>query len=203
MINSKASSASRAWIGVCLALWAFGAAAGQVYTALVTHQSGSYFIEVDTLILAPEPAVRRLLTDYANLSLVNSAIQTSVIQRKLRDGSYQVRTVTKACILFYCKWIRQVQNVVESQDGSITAVVIPAKSDFHHGYARVNLWQESAGTRVLIRAEVRPKFWIPPIIGPWLLKRKLRSETLETMQNLERLALPAFLPHNTPSKSLR
>lgn len=199
-INSKACSASLAGFGLWLALWAFGAAAGQVFTALVTHQSGSYFIEVDALVSAPEPTVRHLLTDYANLSRVNSAIEVSVIQRKLRNGSFQVRTVTKACVLFYCKWIRQVQNVVESQDGSITAVVIPARSDFHNGYARVNLWQEQAGTRVLIRAEVRPKFWIPPIIGPWLLKRKLRSETLETMKNIERLALPASVPHNTPAK---
>ena len=82
----------------------------------------------------------------------------------------------------------------------ITAVVVPKLSDFQHGYARVNIWQEPTGTRVLIRSEVRPDFWIPPIIGPWLIKRKLRSEALETVQNLERVALPAPLPHNASAK---
>jgi hypothetical protein len=51
---------------------------------------------------------------------------------------------------------------------------------------------------VLIRSAVEPDFWIPPFIGPWLIERKLRSETLETVRNLERLANPAPLPHNAP-----
>jgi hypothetical protein len=199
-INSKAFSASVAGFGVWLGLWAFAAAAGQVYTALVTHQSGSYFVEVDTLTNAPEPAVRRLLTDYDHLGRVNSAIESSEILLERKAGDYQVRTVTKACVWFYCRRIRQVQNVIESQDGSITAVVIPEQSDFKHGYARINLWQEPTGTRVLIRSEVQPDFWIPPIIGPWIIKRKLRSEALETVNNLERVALTETLPHNTPEK---
>ncbi len=200
-IHSRACSTSVAGIFAgWLALCAFGALAGEVYTALVTHQSGSYFVEVDALISAPEPAVRHLLTDYEHLSRVNPAIESSEILLERKAGDYQVRTVTKACVWFYCKHIHQVQNVIESQDGSITAVVVPELSDFQHGYARVNIWQEPDGTRVLIRSEVRPDFWIPPIIGPWLIKRKLRSEALETVQNLERVALPAPLPHNTSAK---
>jgi len=199
-INSKACSASVAGLGVCLALCASGAAAGKIYTAAVTHQSGSYFVEVDALVSAPEPAVRRLLTDYDHLSRVNPAIESSEILLERKTGDYQVRTVTRACVWFYCKRIHQVQDVIESQDGSITAVVIPEQSDFKHGYARVNVWREPTGTRVLIRSEVEPDFWIPPIIGPWLIKRKLRSEALETVHNLERVALPAALPHNTSAK---
>ncbi len=199
-IRSKVCSASLAGLGFCLALWAPGAVAGKIFTALVTHQSGSYFVEVDARVSASEDAVRGLLTDYDHLSRVNPAVESSEIIFKRKAGDYQVRTVTKVCIWFYCRRIHQVQNVIESQDGSITAVVIPEKSDFSHGYARVTLWREPAGTRVLIRSEVRPKFWIPPVIGPWLLKRKLRSETLETVQNLERVAFTASLPHNTPAK---
>lgn len=199
-INSRACSASVAGFGVWLTLCAFEAAAGQVYTALVTHQSGSYFVEVDALIHAPEPVVRRLLTDYEHLSRVNPAIESSEILLERKAGDYRVRTVTKACVWFYCKRIRQVQDVIESQDGSITATVIPELSDFQHGYARVNVWREPTGTRVLIRSEVRPDFWIPPIIGPWLIKRKLRSEALETVHNLEQVAFPPALPHNTAAK---
>jgi hypothetical protein len=197
--SSKACSVSRV-AGAALALCVFSAAAGQVYTALVTHQNGSYFVEVDALVSAPEPAVRRLLTDYEHLSRVNSAIESSEILLERKAGDYQVRTVTKACVWFYCKRIHQVQDVIESRDGSITAVVIPEQSDFRHGYARFNIWPEPNGTRVQIRSEVEPDFWIPPIIGPWLIKRKLLSEALETVRNLERLAIPGTLPHNTAAK---
>ena len=64
------------------------------------------------------------------------------------------------------------------------------QSDLRHGYARVDMWQESEGTRILIRSEVEPDFWIPPLIGPWVIKKKLRSEALETVRNLERFVSP-------------
>lgn len=162
--------------------------AGKVYTASANHENGVYFVEVDARVSVPEPRVRELLTDYNNLGRVNKAIEISEVLKTRKPGDYQVRTVTEACIWFYCKRIHQVQDVIESDDGSVTATVIPAQSDFRHGYARLNLWQEPGGTRVLIRSEVEPDFWIPPIIGPWLIKRKLRSEALETVRNLERVA---------------
>lgn len=193
MTSCRSCSASL----ILLILLAFTARAGDLYKASVSHQSGSYFVEVDTLVAAPEPIVRRLLTDYDHLSRINPAIETSEILLRRGPGDYQVRTVTLACVWFYCKRIHQVQDVIESADGTVTAVVIPERSDFQHGYARLNVWPEPNGTRVLIRSEVRPDFWIPPLIGPWLIKRKLRSEALETLQNLERVANSGELPHNT------
>ena len=163
------------------------AGAGQVFTAVATHQSGTYFVEVDALVEVPAARVRELLTDYDHLGRVNEAIEESQVLLTRAPGDYRVRTVTLACVFFFCKRIRQVQDVVEAADGSITATVLPSQSDFRHGYARVNLWREGGGTRVLIRSEVEPDFWIPPIIGPWLIKRKLRLETLETVANLERI----------------
>ncbi len=173
-----------------LAAWFWGttALAGQVVTVVVTNEGNSYFVEVDALVNVDEPNVRALLTDYENLGRLNSAIEVSEILKTRKPGDYQVRTVTEACVWFYCKRVHQVQDVVESYDGTVTAVVLPEQSDFRYGYARLNLWQESEGTRVLIRSEVEPDFWIPPLIGPWLIKRKLRSEAQETIINLERVA---------------
>ena len=165
--------------------------------ASANHQSGVYFVEVDALVNVPEPRVRELLTDYNDLGKINPAIEVSEILKTREPGDYQVRTVTEACVWFYCKRIHQVQDVIEAEDGSVTATVIPELSDFRNGYARLNLWQEPGGTRVLIRSEVEPDFWIPPLIGPWLIKRKLRSEALETVHNLERVAQQDALPHNS------
>jgi hypothetical protein len=183
-------------------LYTSPAMAGEVYMASANHQSGVYLVEVDALVDVPEPRVRELLTDYDDLGRVNPAIEVSEILKTREPGDYQVRTVTEACVWFYCKRIHQVQDVIEATDGSVTATVVPELSDFRNGYARLNLWQETTGTRVLIRSEVEPDFWIPPLIGPWLIKRKLRSEALETVHNLERVALQDELPHNsTPENS--
>lgn len=165
--------------------------AGEVFTAVATHQADTYFVEVDALVNVPEPRVRHLLTDYDHLGRVNPAIEASEVLLRRAPGDYRVRTVTLACVFFFCKRIHQVQDVIEAADGSIIATVVPAQSDFRRGYARVNLWREAGGTRVLIRSEVEPAFWIPPVIGPWLIKRKLRTEALETVTHLEALGAPA------------
>jgi hypothetical protein len=177
------------------------AQSGTVFRASSHHQSGVYQVEVDALVSAPEPRVRALLTDYNHLGRVNPAIEVSEILFTRAPGDYRVRTVTEACVWFYCKRIHQVQDVIEAADGSVTATVIPEQSDFRYGYARLHLWQQAGGTRVLIRSEVEPAFWIPPIIGPWLIQRKLRSEALESVQNLERVANPVPLPHNSPPQN--
>jgi hypothetical protein len=171
-------------------LGAEAALAGTVYTATASHQNGLYRVEVEALVEAPEPRVRALLTDYAHLGRVNSAIEISEILLRRGPGDYQVRTLTKACVWFYCKRIHQVQDVIEASDGSVMATVIPARSDFRQGYAQLQLRQQADGTRVLIRSAVEPDFWVPPLIGPWLIMRKLKSEALETVRNLEREASP-------------
>jgi hypothetical protein len=176
-------------------------AAGTVYAASVGYRDGVYSVEVDALVAMPEARVREQLTDYNHLGRVNPAIEVSEVLLVRKPGDYRVRTETEACVWFYCMRVHQVQDVIEGPDGTVTATVLPQYSDFKHGYARLTLWATPAGTRVLIRSEVEPDFWIPPIIGPWLIKRKLRSEALETVQNLERLASPAALPHNSAAQN--
>ncbi len=138
--SSKNSGLMFLAIGCCLCLTS--AVAGKVYMASASHQSGVYFVEVDALVNVPEPRVRELLTDYNDLGKINPAIEVSEILKTREPGDYQVRTVTEACVWFYCKRIHQVQDVIEAVDGSVTATVIPELSDFRNGYARLNLWQE-------------------------------------------------------------
>ena len=56
---------------------------------------------------------------------------------------------------------------------------------------RVNLWQEVAGTRILMRSEAAPDVWLPPLLGPWLIKRDLRNEAVQVVHNIERAAAEA------------
>jgi hypothetical protein len=160
-----------------LALVPVPARCGAVYVASADHQRGIYRVEVDALVSAPEPQVRRLLTDYRHLGRINPAIEHSQILLHRGPGDYRVRTVTLACVWFYCKRVHQVQDVLEASDGSVTATVLPRHSDFRSGTARLDLAPVAGGTRVQIRASVEPDFWIPPLIGPWLIQRWRRCTT--------------------------
>ena len=167
------------------------AAGGTINSAAVTYQSGSFIVEVDALLDVVESRARAVLTDYKHLERLIPAVEHSEILDTRELGDYRVQTVTYICLWFYCRRLTRVQDVVEAHDGSITAIVIPEQSDFRHGTMRLNLWQEAAGTRILIRSEAVPDAWIPPLLGPWLIKRALHAEAVQTVHNLERLAAEA------------
>jgi hypothetical protein len=179
------------------------AAGGTINSAAVTYQSGSFIVEVDALLDVVESRARAVLTDYKHLERLIPAVEYSEILTRREPGDYRLRTVTQTCLWFYCKRLKRVQDVVEAHDGSITAIVIPQLSDFSYGYMRLNLWQEVAGTRILMRSEAAPDVWIPPLLGPWLIKRELRAEAVQTVHNLERVAAEASLPQeSSPESSL-
>jgi hypothetical protein len=172
-------------------LWSASAAGATIHSAAVSYQSGSFIVEVDALLDCAETKARALLTDYNQLERLIPAVERSEILDVREPGDYRVRTVSYTCLWFYCKRLTRVQDVVEAHDGSITAIVVPELSEFSHGTMRLNLWQETAGTRILIRSEVTPDVWIPPLLGPWLIKRELHAEALQTVRNLERVAAEA------------
>jgi len=170
------------------------AAGATIHSAAVTYRSGSFIVEVDALLDVVESRARAVLTDYKHLERLIPAVEHSEILDTREPGDYRVQTVTYTCLWFYCKRLTRVQDVVEAHDGSITAVVIPELSDFSSGSMRLNLWQEVAGTRILMRSEAAPDVWIPPLLGPWLIKRELRNEAVQIVHNIERVATEASLP---------
>jgi hypothetical protein len=36
--------------------------------------------------------------------------------------------------------------------------------------------------------EVRPRFWVPPVVGPWLVREALRAQAQRTAEGVERRA---------------
>lgn len=168
-----------------LSLLAAAAAGGAIRDIAVERDGGTYRLEVDALVHASPTEVRARLTDYRHLKQLNGSIRSSEILEREIGGACRVRIVTRACVWFFCRTIEQVQLVRESGDGNIDVRVIPELSDFKSGSARFRIRAEQSGTRLMINSEIEPAFWVPPLIGPWLIKRKLHAEMLETVANLE------------------
>ena len=81
-----------------------------------------------------------------------------------------------------------VERVHESADDIVTTI-IPAESTFTDGVARWHIETVDPNhTRVSVSAEQTPRFWIPPVIGPMMLKRVFLAEVAETCANIERIA---------------
>ena len=79
-------------------------------------------------------------------------------------------------------------ETVEETAGTVTATIVPEESTFKKGFVewRIVLVSESH-TRLEVRAKQAPDFWIPPLIGPAILKRLFLQEVRDTVTNLERV----------------
>jgi hypothetical protein len=176
-----------------LLLLGFGSAAvhaGEVRKAEVEHADGRYIVEIDVIVNAREDAVHQVLTDYAHLTRVHENIKQSEILFSLDDHTHQVRVVAEACITYFCKSMIQTQDVLETDAQTIIVTAVPEKSDFVFAHSRWKITPTENGTRVMFNTDLKPRFWVPPVIGPYLIKKKLHTASVETVLNLEKLANP-------------
>lgn len=178
-----------------LLLTATGATrAGEIVESSVQHRAGHYLIHMAMRIAAPAEKVYDRFTDFERLQRINNNILASEVLES-RDGYHRLRVVSEGCAMLFCKRMVQTQEVREFQDGFIVATIVPEGSDFRSGtlvwHIRPDGAADSGMTRVDFNADLVPDFWVPPLIGPWLVKRAFYSESRETLASLEQDAAAA------------
>ena len=162
-------------------------AIGRADTVVTRLDQDSYSVRMDVQISASSEYVRALLTDYDHLSRVNPSIRKSQLLGSFKPGQERVRTVTRSCIMFMCFDMTQVQDVEVRSGGEIIATIVPGKSDFKDGVALWRILPSGTGTHVVFEARMRPAFWVPPLIGMWMIERQINQQLAVTVSNLDRL----------------
>ena len=161
------------------------ALAGEILDSSVSHEGVLYSLSVTARIDAPLDTVYRSITDFDNLAAINPAIEESQLLATPTADTRHVRSVIRVCILVFCKRVEQVQEVTLLEDYALDAVVLPQGGDFRSGVAHWQLTAKGATTEMLFTNTFEPDFWVPPVIGPWLIKRKLMREVAETAMYIE------------------
>lgn len=164
------------------------ASAGDILKATVTNEDNRYFINIDVIINADAQRVYEILTDYENLSKISEGITESDLIYSLSDNDHRVKVTTEACVAFFCKTIVQVQDVEQLPGMVIVSTTIPDKSDVDYAHARWKITAEDGLARISFNSDLKPSFWVPPLIGPLLIERALRNEALAVIEGLEILA---------------
>ena len=96
--------------------------------------------------------------------------------------------VNRGCILFFCKSMVR-QGYVEAQHNrDLRAIANPQQSDFQLFEESWEFAEERGGTRVRYKLRMEPDFWVPPAIGPYLIKRKLKNDGGEALDRIEDIA---------------
>lgn len=167
-------------------LWPVLGQAGSVESAEVAYADGRYQLDLSMRIDSAPEVVYALVTDYARLDQISKTIIESAVLD--HDAGLRRRLVTQTCVWFFCFTATLVEDVVESEPHhEIITTVVPELSDYRYGRTRWRITPDNGGTRIDFMALLEPDFWIPPLIGPWLMKQTMREEAERTVLKIEQL----------------
>jgi hypothetical protein len=152
----------------------------------VTQHDGRYHLVFRVVVPARSARVRALATDYAHLKRLSPDIVSSRVLPSSRG--LKLRVVFRACVWVFCKTMMKTEWVYTAPNGVITTRAIPSESDFSYAVERWRIVADGRGTRVTYRSTAVPKFRVPPLIGPWLIRMVLRHELERSVRRLKRLA---------------
>lgn len=162
--------------------------ASQLEHLEVTHVGKRYQVVMHASMETSADKAYAVFTDYTRLPEINTAI----IKAEAIDGAdapaQRVHTQVKVCVMGFCRVFDQVQDMLKTPPEHLRAEVIPEVSNLRYGTASWRIWDEGERAKLIFEAVVEPDFWVPPLIGPWLIERKLASEAEDTANGIERLA---------------
>jgi len=157
----------------------------------VAQTGRRYTIEMRVHLDVPAHAAYRVFANLDNLRKLNSDVQEARVVGRGPPGTVDLYSRIRVCVLWLCRALRETQRmtfVSSSDGGEVYARVLPLGGDLREGYAQWTFRRAGAGTRLEMTAQLEPAFRVPPLIGPWLVKRWLRGQVELTAANLERLA---------------
>ena len=186
----------------CLLLCAATAALAEDVDRLDIGRDGArYRVALHARLDAPLADSYAVFADFHNLPKINDAVEAATPLPSPQAGVERWHTRVRVCVAFFCTHLEQVQDVRRAQDSSgyrLDASVIPEMSNLRYGQADWQLAACGAQTCLSFNAELEPDFWVPPLLGPWLIERALRREAHVTAAGIETLAIAHRHTAGTP-----
>jgi len=164
------------------------AEAAEMLSIEVEHEKGVYTMNSEVWFDATVEQVYEIFRYWDNSTKFSSAIVESRDVAPDTQGRPQFYVRNKGCVLFFCTSFERRGYVEAELNKVILAFVNPETSDFHLSNESWRFIQRDGGTVVIYDLEMQPKFWIPPGIGPYLIKRKLRNNGGRAIDRIEVLA---------------
>lgn len=170
------------------------APAAQVTGVEVIRDGGKFLIDMHLAIDASAPSVFRALQDYPAMARYNPDLRSVRVEPTSAPDRVRLFTTIHACVLIFCKTMHQEQVMTATANangGTLDAELVPRGGDFKRGQG---VWivrpcsTARARTCMDIHIELVPAFWVPPVIGRWVLGRKMDEEASRTAAGLEQTA---------------
>jgi hypothetical protein len=153
----------------------------------IDKEGRAYLIHMVFDVPAHVNQIKTVLTDFTHPSRLSSAVTAREVLGQ-QGGVVRVRTEFRDCVLFFCKKMILIHDVTVSAN-EVRADVVPEGSDFRHGFLRWSIHViDSETSHVDFEAVMEPDFFVPPLIGGFLVRNALAKQVLATAENLVREA---------------
>ena len=162
--------------------------AAEMISINVDHEKGTYTMRSEVWFDARIAQVYDVFRYWDNSTKFSSAIVESRDVEPDEQGRPQFYVRNKGCVLFFCTSFERSGYVEAEHNAVIYAFVNPETSDFHFSNESWKFLERNGGTVVIYDLKMSPKFWIPPGIGPYLIKRKLRKNGSSAIDRIEIIA---------------
>ncbi len=159
-----------------------------IRTLEVDYDDGVYSLVSNTWLNAPREAIFEVLTDYDRFGRISSTYKEYGFLEPDDDGVPIIFTRMEGCVLFFCVSMTRVERMITTRPSFIRTDALPEKSDFKSSVSEWTLEPEENGTSMTYSLTVEPDFWIPPLIGPWVLKQRLARGGAGAINRIERIA---------------
>jgi hypothetical protein len=164
------------------------AGAADLKEVKVDRVDGRYVLTSETLMEASQEQVYAVLTNYDLFLKFSSAFTESRNVDPDEEGRPQFYNRMEGCVLMFCVSFERFGHLVLTPKSYIQAVVDPEKSDFKHSVESWELVEEDDRTLLIYKFEVEPAFWVPPLIGPFYIRRALRAGAVDAVDRIEAIA---------------
>lgn len=185
----RALSVLRRLVALAAALLGGTAGASTVESADIRFLGSSYHYRFSARVEASARAVRAVVTDYDHLERINPNVVASRVLVRHGDNALKRQLLMKQCVLVFCFDIDFVERVDFLPNGDIATTIIPGEGNFRRGETvwRIEPLSKTA-SRITMEADQEPDFFVPPVIGPFIMKRKFLREVDDTTRRIEEVA---------------
>jgi hypothetical protein len=176
-------------LGLLLMLAARLAVPADLRAIEVEREDDRYSLRSEAYFAANRADLYRVLTNYDLFEQFSSAyVETRNVEED-EQGRPRFFTRMQGCVLLFCRSFVRHGYLLLTPKSEIVAVAEPEDSDFNYSRERWRLQTEGEGTLLIYDFEMEPGFWVPPVIGPYVIKRSLRAGGSDAIDRIEALAL--------------
>lgn len=162
--------------------------ASTLYRLDVIRSGDSYHAVADAYLAAKPAAVCAALVDFAHLPQISPDVRKAVVIRRIGARSEVVYLESRFCIGAFCRTLRQVEQFTQLTSHDILAVTLPKGSNIKQGASSWHVEPDGAGTTLHWDMTLEPDFWVPPFIGPSLVRMEIRVDGEKFVRGLEQYA---------------